>query len=122
VFRLETGSCWGQSVEERQVDVGPKEVAVWHGQPRRSAVRARAWWEATRELLNRGLSASRPRPTKGCALPNWTCGFTLEIQTGATQRTVRGCCNGTREAGLVQDAFRRLKPGGPLGPDQPPRD
>jgi len=121
-FTLETGSCWGQSSEHRVVRVRPDHVLV--SNPRSKAAGARrslAWWGKTRKLLNRGLAGATRRPANGdCYVANWICGFEIKVVVGGKQTVISGCCNRSKEAKGVEEAFRRLKPGGPLGPDRPP--
>jgi hypothetical protein len=82
--------------------------------------RSLAWWEQTRALLNQGLAAAVRRPKSGdCYVSNWICGFDVAVQPAGKQ-PINGCCNRSKDAARVEQAFRRLKPGGPLGPDRDP--
>jgi hypothetical protein len=120
-FALETGSCWGRSTERRTVLVGKDGVEVRRTAGGAGVRRSLAWWEQTRALLNQGLAASVRRPKSGdCYVSNWICGFDVAVHAGGTPRPITGCCNRSREAAKVEQAFRRLKPGGPLGPDRDP--
>jgi hypothetical protein len=119
IFALETGSCWGESTERRTIEIG-KEGVVIKGKST-SASRSLDWWEKTRVMLNEGIVASRPKPANGdCYVPNWICGFEIQIFADKKKKVISGCCNGSKKASKVREAFRRLKPGGPLGPDREP--
>ena len=121
IFALDTGSCWGQSRETRTVDIGRDGVVIKADDKAQEYKRSLAWWEITRVLLNQGLAASRQKPKNGdCYLPNWICGFEIQVFVGKKKTTLSGCCNGSEKASRVEEAFRRLKSGGPLGPDRPP--
>ena len=120
-FALETGSCWGRSTERRTVLVGQDGVEVRRTPGAAGVRRSRAWWAQTRSLLNQGLAAAVRRPRSGdCYVANWICGFDLAAHPAGTQQPITGCCNRSKEAAKVEQAFRRLKPGGPLGPDRDP--
>jgi hypothetical protein len=120
-FALETGSCWGRSTERRTVLVHKDGVEVKQTPGGAGVRRSRAWWEETRALLNQGLAASVRRPQRGdCYVANWICGFDVAVHAGGKPQPITGCCNRSKEAAKVEQAFRRLKPGGPLGPDRDP--
>ena len=120
-FALETGSCWGRSTERRTVVVARDHVEVRRDPGKTGARRSPAWWAETRALLNQGLAAATRRPAKrDCYVANWICGFDLVVSTGKARQTISGCCNRSKDAAKVEQAFRRLKPGGPLGPDRDP--
>ena len=92
-FVFETGSCWGQSLETRTVELAGHVRIGGRDRPP-DATRSRAWWETTRRLLNGGLAAATARdPRRGCyQAPNFICGFHLVVEGPRGRETFDGCC------------------------------
>lgn len=123
-IKLYTGSCWGSSFETRYVLFGPKGVHIGSSMEQQPHFRDFKWWGLVLNQLQKGWpEALKVKKYSRCDIPNWYCGLSFRYRTRGQKtwsKEVIGCCNSTPEAGLLEKAFRYLKPGGPLGPDRPP--
>lgn len=112
-FTLVSGSALATSTRSRSIAIGDAEVVLAPAGLYGESTRSRAWWDATRSLLDHGLAnatAETGNADATCAEPpNVVCGFELRVTTPRGEEHLQGCCT-DRAAHDVEAAFRRLVP------------